>query len=220
MKVYLHTFGCRANQYDTELVRGMVHDGGATIVGSMSEADVAVLNSCAVTSDAVADLRQQVRRGARQSPGLRTVVMGCAAAIDDGTIAGLPGVSHLVAGADLSRIAEALSLPVPLQRPAQQTGARALLRIQDGCGEHCTFCATTLARGEHRSRPAPELVREAQALATHHPEIVLTGIHIGHWGREHGSSLGLLLQAAGAGGSQRALPPVVGGGERGGRLAA
>ena len=194
MKVYLHTFGCRANQYDTELVRGMLHDGGATIVESLSGADVAVLNSCAVTSDAVADLRQQVRRGARQAPGLRTVVMGCAAALDDGAIASLPTVSHVVPGADLTLIAEALDLPVSLQRPGQQAGVRALLRIQDGCAEHCTFCATTLARGDHRSRPAAELVREAQALATHHPEIVITGIHIGHWGREFGSSLGLLLQ--------------------------
>lgn len=203
MKVYLHTFGCRANQYDTELVRAMLQDGGATIVDAMAGADVAVLNSCAVTSDAVADLRQQVRRGARQVPGLRTVVMGCAAALDDGSIAALPTVSHVVPGADAVRLAAALDLPVALQRPGHQTGARGLLRIQDGCAEHCTFCATTLARGDHRSRPAAELVHEAQALAVHHPEIVLTGIHIGHWGREQGSSLGLLLQAL-----MRAVPGV------------
>jgi threonylcarbamoyladenosine tRNA methylthiotransferase MtaB len=77
---------------------------------------------------------------------------------------------------------------------ARQSGARALLRIQDGCDEHCTFCATTLARGAHRSRPANDLVEEARALAAHHGEIVLTGVHIGGWGREHGDTLGALVE--------------------------
>jgi threonylcarbamoyladenosine tRNA methylthiotransferase MtaB len=73
--------------------------------------------------------------------------------------------------------------------------ARAWLKIQDGCDEHCTFCATTLARGANRSRPVVELVREAQQLARHHVEIVLTGIHIGTYGRDRdGGSLGELVE--------------------------
>ena len=80
MRLYLRTFGCRANQYDTEAVRAMADADGAIIVGS-EDADVAVFNSCAVTADAVADLRQAVRRAARQNPSLRSVVMGCAAAL-------------------------------------------------------------------------------------------------------------------------------------------
>lgn len=195
MKVYLHTFGCRANQYDTELVRGLVQDGGGAIVGTLPEADVAIFNSCAVTADAVADLRQQVRRAARVSPGIRTVVMGCAASLDDGSIAALPAVQEVIPGADLTQLGRALGVPAAPVRPAHQSGARGLLRIQEGCDEHCTFCATTLARGPHRSRPMGELVREARALAQHHAEIVLTGIHIGHWGSEYGSSLGALVQA-------------------------
>ena len=120
--------------------------------------------------------------------------MGCAAAIDDGTIAALPSVSSVIGGADFAAIASALELPAaPRSRPAQQSGARALLRIQDGCDEHCTFCVTTLARGAHRSRHADALVDEARALAEHHGEIVLTGVHIGGWGREHDSSLGALV---------------------------
>ena len=194
MKVYLHTFGCRANQYDTELVRGLVQHGGGAIVGSISEAVVAVFNSCAVTADAVADLRQQVRRAARVSPGIRTVVMGCAASLDDGSIAALPTVRDVIPGADLTQLGRALGVAAAPVRPARQSGARGLLRIQEGCDEHCTFCATTLARGAHRSRDANALVAEARALAQHHAEIVLTGIHIGHWGSEHGSSLGALVQ--------------------------
>ncbi|HEY3257595.1 MAG TPA: radical SAM protein, partial [Gemmatimonadaceae bacterium] len=77
----------------------------------------------------------------------------------------------------------------------RQTGSRGLLRIQDGCDEHCTFCATTLARGSNRSRPGDELVAEAAALAETHREIVLTGIHIGAYGVDIGTSLSELVEA-------------------------
>lgn len=196
MRAYLRTFGCRANQYDTEAARGMIEAAGGVIVNSPEEADVALFNSCAVTAAAEADLRQEVRRAAKENPRIRSVVLGCASARDDGTIAALPGVSDVIAGADLSALAMALGLDpsFALQRPAVQAGSRALLRIQDGCDEHCTFCSTTLARGAHRSRPADELVREAGALAEAHPEIVVTGIHIGSYGSECGSSLGALLE--------------------------
>jgi len=80
-------------------------------------------------------------------------------------------------------------------RTELQTGARALLRIQDGCDEHCTFCATTIARGANRSRPVADLIDESAALATRHPEIVITGVHIGSYGADIGTSLGdLMLQ--------------------------
>ena len=195
MKVYLRTFGCRANQYDGEAVRAMIEAGGGTLVPVPDDADVAVFNSCAVTSDAVADLRQQVRRAGRANPSLRSVVMGCASALPAETTAlrALPTVDALVAGADLSAVATALGIPARSTTTVRQAGTRALLRIQDGCDEHCTFCATTLARGAHRSRPAADLVEEARALAAHHAEIVVTGVHIGGWGREHGATLGSLV---------------------------
>ena len=197
MKLYLRTFGCRANQYDSEAVRAMVLAAGATIVDAPEDADVAVFNSCAVTADAVADVRQQVRRAARRHPALHSVIMGCASALPGDasrSLAELPGVRALVPGADLERVARAIGLPdARAAATIRQSGARALLRIQDGCNEHCTFCATTLARGAHRSRDADALVDEARALAEHHGEIVLTGVHIGSWGTEHGSSLGALV---------------------------
>ncbi|HMA23606.1 MAG: MiaB/RimO family radical SAM methylthiotransferase [Gemmatimonas sp.] len=200
MKVYLRTFGCRANHYDSEVVRAMLETSGHAIVSSPAEADVAVFNSCAVTSDAEADLRKVVRHASREQPALRSVVMGCAAALDDDRaeplrIRSLPTVQRVIAGADLPAIAEALDLaPVAMSVLTRaQTGARALLRIQDGCDEHCTFCATTLARGANRSRPADDLVNEAIALAERHAEIVITGIHIGTYGADIGSSLGALM---------------------------
>ncbi|MGH7633690.1 MAG: MiaB/RimO family radical SAM methylthiotransferase, partial [Gemmatimonadaceae bacterium] len=195
MKIFLQTYGCRANHADSEAVRGMLVAAGAELVRDSAQADAAVFNSCAVTREAEADLRQGVRRAARSNPRLTTIVMGCAAALDDGRIASLPTVRRVLGGAPIPDIARALGLDPAraTSAPTRQVGARALLRIQDGCDEHCTFCATTLARGAHRSRPAAALVEEARILAEWHPEIVLTGVHIGSFGREHGSSLGALL---------------------------
>jgi threonylcarbamoyladenosine tRNA methylthiotransferase MtaB len=191
VKAYLRTFGCRANQYDTEHVRAMIEAAGGTIVDSAADADVALYNSCAVTAEAEADLRQAIRRAP-----LPSIVIGCASARDDGTIAALPGVTHVVGGADLGAIAIALGIDRAhaAARAGEQTGSRALLRIQDGCDEHCTFCATTLARGANRSRHTDEIVREAAALARTHPEIVITGIHIGTYGTDTGTTLGALVE--------------------------
>jgi threonylcarbamoyladenosine tRNA methylthiotransferase MtaB len=195
MRVWLRTFGCRANQYDTEAVRALVERGGHVIVDSADEADTAVFNSCAVTSDAVADLRQAVRRANRQRPELRSIVMGCASALPESReLRALPGVTDVLSGADLAGVAAALGISAPAGiRTWEQSGARALLRIQDGCDEHCTFCATTIARGANRSRPVDELVAEARELSERHPEIVVTGVHIGSYGAEIGMSLGALM---------------------------
>jgi threonylcarbamoyladenosine tRNA methylthiotransferase MtaB len=197
VRIYLRTFGCRANHYDTEAVREMIGVAGHTIVASPDEADVALFNSCAVTADAEADLRQSVRRAARTNAALRSIVMGCAASLDRGAIRSLPTVSHVVPGADFGAVAAALDL-LPSHASdvttRAQTASRAVLRIQDGCNEHCTFCATTIARGPARSRAAETLVTEARALSERHAEIVLTGIHIGSWGVERGERLSVLVE--------------------------
>ena len=195
MKVYLRTFGCRANQYDSEQVRALVEGAGGTIVEDPSDADAAVFNSCAVTTEAEAELRKDIRKAARANASLRTVVMGCAAALDHGQIASLPTVSGVIPGGDAFEVARSLGLAPPRGTVVlMQHGTRALLRIQEGCDEHCTFCATTMARGVNRSRSADDLVFEATKLSEHHPEIVLTGIHIGTWGRDIGQTLGSLVQ--------------------------
>jgi len=124
-------------------------------------------------------------------------VMGCAAARDGGAIAALPSVRAVVGGADPTRVLEAAGFRAPRVDPVLRrfpANARGWLKIQDGCDEHCTFCATTIARGANRSRGIPELVREAQALAEHHAEIVLTGVHIGTYGQDR-PTLGALLEA-------------------------
>ena len=200
MKVLLKTYGCRANQYDTEALRGMLAAEGIDEVDRAEDADYAVFNSCSVTSSAEADLRSDIRRASRANPSLRSVVMGCAPGVVDrnetlAPLRSLPTVECIVAGADLQSVAAVLGIRGhEAARPSVQTGARALLRIQEGCDEHCTFCVTTIARGENRSRSQREIVEEAQALSNSHTEIVLTGIHIGSYGLDVGTSLGALVE--------------------------
>ncbi len=187
MRVYFHTFGCKANQYDTEVVRQALETAGAVAVDRPEDADAAVVNSCTVTHVGEAKMRSLVRRLARRQPHIQTVVMGCAAALDGGIIASLPQVRAVVGGADPLAVASALGVQPTDIDPVLRSfagGTRAWLKIQDGCDEHCTFCATTTARGANRSRSMEEILMEARALARHHHEIVLTGVHIGTYGRD------------------------------------
>lgn len=203
MNVYFHTFGCKANQYDTELVRQAFADAGATVVDEPDAADLAVVNSCTVTHESESKLRRYVRHQARA--GRETLVMGCAAALDRGALAALPRVRAVVGGADPERVLRAAGYADARIAPGLRRfsgGARGWLKIQDGCDEHCTFCATTIARGANRSKSIDAIVSEARALSEHHAELVITGVHIGTYGqdRDEGrgtgdeSSLGELLE--------------------------
>jgi tRNA A37 methylthiotransferase MiaB len=126
-RVSLHTFGCKANQYDTEVVRQALEAAGATVVEDWAQSDVAVVNSCTVTHVSEAKMRGLVRRIARANPSVRTIVMGCAATLDDGTIAALPNVTGVMEGTDPERGLDALGLPpvkAPLVLQSFDRGAR------------------------------------------------------------------------------------------------
>jgi threonylcarbamoyladenosine tRNA methylthiotransferase MtaB len=195
VKLWLRTFGCRANHYDTASARALALQGGYEIVEDVRDADVALVNSCAVTAEAERDVRKAVRRVAAANPRARTIVMGCSAALPSGAAAlrELPGVDTIIPRANVELLASALGVPLNDAVLPQDT-VRAVLRVQDGCDEHCTFCATTQARGANRSRSTDDLVREALILAEHHPEIVITGTHIGSYGLDTNASLGALME--------------------------
>jgi len=207
VRVYFHTFGCKANQYDTEAMRQELEARGAVRVASWREADVCVVNTCTVTSRADAGARRIVRKARRENPRVRIVVAGCSAALRAPEYREMEGVAGVVKGQDAVEVAAAaeravggarlvqLGLDPSLDRTDQEpVGAEVLkrrrgmtrgwLKIQDGCDRKCAFCATRLARGASRSRAPEEVVREARTLARTHPELVLTGIHIGHYGRD------------------------------------
>lgn len=228
MKIYYRTFGCKANQYDTERMRQEVEARGAETVDDREAADVCVVNTCTVTNKADAEARRFIRRARRENPRARIVVAGCSAALRASEYRSMKDVAGVVEGHDPVEVAAAATGP-PRGRAGRAVGAagpggelvrlelrgdldriesepvgaellrrragftRGWLKIQDGCDRKCSFCATRLARGRSRSRAVAEVVSEARSLARHHPELVLTGIHIGHYGRDIGESLSGLL---------------------------
>jgi threonylcarbamoyladenosine tRNA methylthiotransferase MtaB len=191
-RIYFHTFGCRANQYDTERMRQLLELRGCETVSDPQRADAVVVNSCTVTGAADSELRRYVRAINRRSNGrLPVVVAGCAAALAGDSIRVLEGVSAVVPGQDADAVAG--SLGVLPQRGESSDGAvldrcergsRAWLKVQDGCDLNCSYCVIRVARGRSRSRLPQEIVEEARRLSVHHPEIALTGIHIGLYGKD------------------------------------
>lgn len=203
MRVYFHTFGCKANQYDTERMRQEAEARGAVPVASWGEAEFCVVNTCTVTNQADAEARRFIRRVSRENPGIRVVVAGCSAALRGAEYAGMDEVAGVVHGHDPVAVAGALGGSPPVQLELRTSldrmhdepiggellrhragASRGWLKVQDGCDRKCSFCATRLARGSSRSRDPREVVREARLLARTHPELVVTGIHIGHYGRD------------------------------------
>ncbi|MEJ2540623.1 MAG: MiaB/RimO family radical SAM methylthiotransferase [Gemmatimonadota bacterium] len=204
MRVHYHTFGCKANQYDTERMRQELEARGAVTVSEWDGADVVVLNTCTVTNQADAQARRTIRRIRRDNPEARVVVAGCSAALKARDYEAMEGVQGVVPGHDPVEVARNAA---PVQRlvsiavrrsldrmdtepvggtllRSREAGTRGWLKIQDGCDRKCAFCATRLARGASRSRSVEAVVAEARLLARSHPELVLTGVHIGHYGRD------------------------------------
>jgi threonylcarbamoyladenosine tRNA methylthiotransferase MtaB len=204
MKVYLDTIGCRLNQSEIESMARQFRAAGHEIVAAAGSADMAVVNTCAVTAAAASDSRATIRRIARAGAG-KIVASGCWATLQPESAAGLPKVWRVVTNDDKDRlVSEALNLPSqifdlePMAReplPGLRRRTRALIKVQDGCNNHCTFCITTLARGKARSRAAEDVISDVQsALDGGAQEIVLTGVHLGSWGQELGLHLKFLVQ--------------------------
>ncbi|TVP47285.1 MAG: MiaB/RimO family radical SAM methylthiotransferase [Gemmatimonadales bacterium] len=203
MRVAFQTFGCKANQYDSERMRQELEAAGCRTAAGPDGADAVVVNTCTVTRRADAEARRQVRKLQRDHPGLRVVVVGCSAALHAPSFRREVAADQVVEGHDPQRVARAVlgaqAAPTPLVQIGggflrrREAGTRGWLKVQDGCDRQCSFCATRLARGSSRSRPVADVLSEAGLLAAVHPEIVLTGIHIGHYGLGEGSSLGDLV---------------------------
>lgn len=192
MKVYLDSVGCRLNQAEIERFARQFRAAGHELAVSAEEADLAVINTCAVTAAAVSDSRHKVRQVDRAGAA-EIIVTGCWATLRPQDVAVLPGVGKVISNADKDRLAaEALDLPLesfdlePIERtplPGARLRTRAFIKVQDGCDNRCTFCVTTLARGAGRSRSIAEILADIRA-AAEAKEIVLTGVHLGSWGHD------------------------------------
>ncbi len=167
------SLGCRLNIAESETIR-------ALIVGR----DMVVVNSCAVTNEAVKQTRAAIRRARRDRPEAEIVVTGCAAAIDPAGFAAMPEVTRVVANdAKLAPASWGLSTPLPATLFAGH--ARAFVEVQNGCDHACTFCIIPQGRGASRSIPAGAVVDRIAALVdAGHREVVLTGVDVTSYGHD------------------------------------
>lgn len=197
MRVFFDTVGCRLNQAEIEKMAAEFRAAGHEIVAQAAQADMVVVNSCAVTAEAASDSRQKVRQANRLGVG-NIVLTGCWATLSPEEARALPGVTHVVVNDEKDSLpAQILGNMAPLYEaepleraplPGIHRRTRAFIKAQDGCSNHCTFCVTRLARGVPRSESKESVLKQielAQSGNTH--EAVLTGVHLGSWGNDLGT---------------------------------
>jgi threonylcarbamoyladenosine tRNA methylthiotransferase MtaB len=190
--------GCRLNLAEGESIRAL-----------LAERDTIVVNSCAVTNEAVKQTRQAIRRARRERPGAELVVTGCAAQIDPHAFAAMPEVDRVIGNAEklapaawtapesvLVQDIMSVRETAPHLAASFSTHARAFVEVQNGCDHRCTFCAIPYGRGNSRSVPAGAIVDRVAALAERHAEVVLTGVDLTSYGPDLPGvpSLGLLVE--------------------------
>ena len=214
MKVYLETLGCRLNESEIDAMGRAFRQVGHEITQEPQEAGICVINTCAVTQEAGRKSRQLIHQAHRAAPQAQIIVTGCYSEIEKAKVAAIPGVTQVVSNLDKDKLVSLVmgiapevfdeeplarheAMPAPNDPSARRT--RAFVKIQDGCNNRCAFCVTTIARGDERSRPMAEILSEIRGfLKLGYQEIVLTGVHLGAYGRdwrEQSIDLKDLLQA-------------------------
>jgi threonylcarbamoyladenosine tRNA methylthiotransferase MtaB len=200
MKIYLDTIGCRLNQSEIETYARQFLAAGHMLVSDPQEADLAIINTCAVTAAAASDSRKKIRQTARAG-AKEIIVTGCWSSLHPKEAARLPAVQQVIPNLDKDQLVpELLHIPTeifdlePLARvpvPGARRRTRAFIKVQDGCNNRCTFCITTLARGDGRSRTIEQVLADVQGMlqgegdhAYMVQEVVFTGVHLGSWGHD------------------------------------
>jgi threonylcarbamoyladenosine tRNA methylthiotransferase MtaB len=181
------SLGCRMNLAEGERIRAML----------AGERDTVVINSCAVTAEAVRQTRQAIRRARRARPDARLLVTGCAAGIEREALAAMPEVDGLIANA-AKLDPRAWNVPSPPPGTIAASYSRGFVAVQNGCDHACTFCVIPQGRGPSRSLPVAEVLRAIEAdLARGAAEVVLTGIDLTGWGHDLSGAprLGMLVEA-------------------------
>ena len=202
-KVFFLTLGCKVNQYETEAMQKLFEAAGYELAQDISEASVVVVNTCTVTAVSSQKSRQMIRRAAKGN--CIVAVVGCYAQSEPEEIAKLDGVDVIIGTKDRVRIVELVEAAIAKREKIFQVGSvedidefeelphsphrtRAFLKIEDGCNNFCSYCVIPYVRGRVRSRRLESIRAQCLALkAAGYKEIVLTGIHIGAYGRDlHG----------------------------------
>ena len=206
-KVFITTLGCKVNQFESASFKASFEEAGLEIVTKNDPADIVIINSCTVTASASAQSRQTVRKMARNNPDAKIIVTGCYAEIAAEELAKedeLKGRDYTLIGNSKKDILVNTALTeyeattkiilgslkdakdiceLPVRRFGERS--RAYLRIQDGCESFCSYCIVPYTRGPSRSLAPEKVIQQAKIFEEEgHKEIVLTGIHIGYYGKD------------------------------------
>ena len=211
MTVEVVTFGCRLNTYESELMRQRADEAGLS--------DAVLINTCAVTGEAVRQARQAIRKARREKPGARIVVTGCAAQTEPENFAAMPEVDLVignaeklsagayrgipdfgVAGEEKLRVNDIMSVRETASHMVEglEGRARAFVQVQNGCDHRCTFCVIPFGRGPSRSVPIGGVVQQVEKLVGNgYREVVLTGVDLTSYGGDlpGGARLGSLIRS-------------------------
>lgn len=185
MKLKTVTLGCKVNQYETEYIREGLLGIGYKDAQEAQEADLCIVNTCTVTNEGDSKSRQIIRRLARDNPASKIVVMGCYATRAPEEVAVLPNVTEVMT--DKRELPDLLGRFGVTDVPTGISGFgrrhRAYVKVQDGCLLRCSFCIIPHVRPKLTSRPLDHILEEVRRLCDNgYREVVLTGIHLGHYG--------------------------------------
>lgn len=208
MRIHLSALGCRLNEAELEQWATAFTSAGDQITTQTVDADVLVMNTCAVTQEAVRKSRKKLMRLQRENPTAKLVVSGCYSELAPAAEMAELGIDLVVPNTQKDKLVALTQstfmhpgMPQAATIPAttalfSRNRHRAFIKIQDGCRYRCTFCIVTVARGAERSRSISDIVEEVQQLETENvKEIVLTGVHVGGFGSDIDTNLDALLRA-------------------------
>lgn len=205
MKAVVFNLGCKVNKYECDCMMRQLSEKGIEVTDTLEEADLYIINTCAVTGEAERKSRQCIARCRKLNPQAEIIVTGCAAQDDPEPFCRAPGVIRVSGVAGKQKIADALAEkgsridPLPLQY--EEWGdpvtdrTRAFVKVQDGCDNFCSYCLIPYLRGRSRSRDKDKIVEECIRLSGQVGEIVLTGIDLSSYGKGSDQSLTLLIEA-------------------------
>lgn len=186
--VFIHNFGCRVNQAEAFDWSDRLAEAGIYVEKDWRKSDVVVVNSCALTARAEADVRQFVRRLQRESPQAKLIITGCLAEKSSEEFKKFPNVSMIIPNSRKDNLLEELLKLTGIKNEAVERRpfrSRALVKVQDGCDSHCTFCIIPSLRGKSRSVPAGQVVEQVRrAINQGYNEVVLAGIHLCAYGQD------------------------------------